>query len=175
MTNIEEIIGEAKPPERTATICTRGDLQAEHERLELIVATAKVPAVAETVGGNSEAIAAAERQQELRALMRSHERTFTFRALDPLAWADLRGESPSGKDLPPTEQFRLAYEYAVKVVAACCIDPKMSQEQAGRLLSVISEGQRNKLFSTAWAVNIGDVDIPFSVRGSVLAPPTDET
>ena len=82
---------------------------------------------------------------------------FTFRGLSAKERSDMIAAHPSANDgeawnvdtLPPA------------LVAACCVDPVMSPEQAADLMNRLSEGDRAALFNAAWSVNYERSPVPF--------------
>jgi hypothetical protein len=97
--------------------------------------------------------------------------TFTVESVGSTAWRRLVAEYPPPVD--DTEGWRWDYErFPPAALAASCVDPKMSEDQAIALAERLSDGQWAKLFSAVLAVNVGD-DIPKFALG-IAGPPTSE-
>lgn len=67
--------------------------------------------------------------------------------------------------------------FAPALVAACCIDPVMTLEQAETIWASWSEATTFLLFGKAWEVNEGKVKVPFSRRstGKMRGSPQSST
>lgn len=160
--DIEDIIGEAAPPQASVTICVRGDLVATWERLhaEFKVASDVAPSLAEP----SPRSKIGAQLRELDEQMQAAQRTFVFQALPAPEYSALMAKYPpkgartGGYD---PETFR------GPLVAASSLDPAMSEEQVGRLFAKLSRGQIEALGDAAYEANQGGLDIPFD--GAVYA------
>jgi hypothetical protein len=173
--DIESIIDEAEPPESSVTLCLKGSLVAQYEALDAQLREAmKEQAAAE--GGQSLAGTDTSRTDPLvaamtvlREQMLAYERAFTFRAMPPLTFANLRSGMPAKTEEQTAEAFTAEYHsWVCKVIAAACADPQMSPEQADRLSQRLSDAQWRKLRDGAWLVNAEAQDVPFSAAVSVL-------
>lgn len=60
--------------------------------------------------------------------------------------------------------------FAPALIAACCVDPVMTIEQAETVWSTWSEAATFLLFSKAWDVNEGKVKVPFFARSTGKTP-----
>lgn len=164
MTDITEIIGRIRRPERTVTIPLRGDLLAEWDELE----QALDDAAAEQSTSLAEASPSrgiAERMDALRGEIRESEQTFRFRGLTDRALSDLTAKHPprDGKDETWNPET-----FVPALIAACAVDPAMTPEQATALISELHRASANKLFGGAWYASTGAVDVPFSERASEI-------
>lgn len=169
MSNIDEIIASTKPVEKSVTVCVRGDLNVKIEELERELASVKdwKPA---SLADASPARALAEQIEATREEMQQHEHVFRFRAQSAKAWSDLLAKHPprKGRD----EAFN-PETFGVACVAACAVDPEMTEEQAGKLADVLNQGQWDDLTSAAWTANVRSVDIPFSLAASAILRSTE--
>lgn len=177
MANIDDILATAKLPERSVPLCLRGDLQATFEELERRLEGVRERD--ETTGaggklanpsGSDEARELAQQIQDLREEMRQATVAFRFRALTRREWSNLLakhktgdGDGDEGPDLIKNYDWETL---GPVMVAACCIDPAMSTEQAGELADKVTDRQWDLLCGAAVTVNKVDVDIPFSVAAS---------
>jgi hypothetical protein len=166
--DIESIIDEAEPAQTAVTICVKGNLRAEYERLEVQLADVG-NAVTSLAGGPGTEIAA--RMNELREQMKTYERTFVLRAVTPRrAWRNLLAKRPvKTPDMDDEAYLDLYHPWVCAVVAASALDPPMKPEQVERLADKLSDGDWQKLANAAWRVNDDSSEIPFSVAASVLS------
>jgi hypothetical protein len=178
--DIKAMLADAHLPERTVPICLRGDLVAEHERLERKLEEAQ-RRPADSLEGNGvgelvDAIMALEgRMQEATV-------NFRLRALPKPAWRALVVGHPPRKtdegDPHPEDLAGFNTEtFFDAITRACLVDPVVDDEawelmagDTGRL----TDRQLGRLADAAWTVNRGDVDIPFSRAASLARRSTDK-
>jgi hypothetical protein len=167
--DIESIIDEAEPAQTAVTICVKGSLKAEYERLETQLADVGHAVTNLAGGGPGSEIAA--RMVELREQMKAHERTFTLRAVTPRrAWRNLQAKRPvKTPDMDEDAYGDVYHPWVCSVVAASAVDPAMTPEQVERFADRLSDGDWGKLANAAWKVNDSSSEIPFSVAASVLS------
>ncbi len=160
-TGIEDVIGAAKLPEHTVRLCLRGDLAAEHERLdaELEALRGWEPS---SIADEDPRRELAERVQAVEAEMADSETVFTFRALGRRKYRELidAHPDPKGEGLFNVDTFPPA------LIAASCVDPVMTAVDAERLFDVLNAGQVETLFMGAYIVNEGPTKVPFSKAAS---------
>jgi hypothetical protein len=168
---IAEILSQVKRPEKTVPICLAGDLQAEFEDLERDLQVARDTQPGEGTlagGGNPLATTLAQQIMELRERMREHTRVFRFRGLPRKEFSDLVAEHPPN-DEDKDGGADVDWEtFAVALVAACCVEPEMTKEEAGQLADALTQAQWDSLFTAAYSVNKRDVDVPFSFAASAV-------
>lgn len=158
------LIASARRRESTYRLCLRGDLLAEHERLERELEAA-------TQGGASAAtlstIAAdlAADVTRVEGEIAASTVTLTFRALPRREWELLLDSHPARADR--TEAFNVS-TLPVALVAASLADPTMTAGEVEELFDVLNEGQRDGIFAAAWSVNTEATAVPFSERASVV-------
>lgn len=173
MTDIKAMLTDAKLPERTVPICLRGDLVAEHEQLERRLEDANRRAV-DSLAGNG----AGELIDQLEALqgeMRDSTVIFRLRALPKSKWRALVAQHPprqddDGKPIPEDVANGANLETLLDaIVRACLVEPEIDDDtwalmagDDGRL----TDRQLGSLADAAWAVNRGDVSVPFSLAVS---------
>lgn len=166
MTDINDLIDEARLPRASVAVCLRGDLRARWDELHTQFNAA--PAVGGSLADPSPRRALAAQLEELRAELTANEVTFTFEALPGPEFSRLLAAHPGkGADTVDLDTFTPA------LMAACCIDPKMDAEQAGRLLGKLSAAAGDRLSEAAWAVNRKAVDVPFDVSVYVATSADD--
>jgi len=165
--DIESIIDDTEPATASVTICIKGALRAEYDRLETQLGTT----ASNSLAGDTTNRAVAERMAELVEQMRAAERTFNLRAVTPRrAWRNLTAKRPlKTPDLDDDAYADLYHPWVCGIVAASAVDPVMTPEQAERLADRLSDGDWQKLANGAWSVNDDSRGIPFSVAASVLS------
>lgn len=154
MTSIEDLIDEARLPRKTVLVCTRGDLRARWDELHARFKAA--PVAGGSLGEPSPRHALGVELEELRAEMATHEVPFTFEALPGPEFSELLLAHP-GKGASAVNVKTMV----PALIAACCVEPKMDVEQAGRLLSKLSAATGDLLSDAAWSVNREATDVPF--------------
>jgi hypothetical protein len=160
MGTIDDIIASATLREETATVCVAGDLNAQHETAEKALRAIGdwVPA---KMGEEDPRTALAATVTDLEARMAAHEHTFRFRSLPWKAFRKLRRDHTPDSGILDSDAFVPA------LILACAADPTFTDlAQVEQLLDVLSEGQVDRLFTAAWAANVGSADIPKSVLAS---------
>lgn len=164
--SIEDVLAQARPKATTVRVCLRGDLLAEHDRLEAELAEVRRqdalsnrPSTAAEVAGRIEA---------LQAQIEASSVQFTFHAVGQKRWTDLLVEHP------PSEEDReegAAFDrrtFPVAALAASCVEPAMTQEQAARLYEVCNFGQWEQLWGACIAANVEGTSVPFSFAASAV-------
>lgn len=167
--DIEAIIDEVETPETSVTLCLKGKLVAEYERLDAQLAGVDVQVT--NLAGDSAASEITGRMAELRDEMLAHGHVFTFRAVTPPAvWRRFMAKQPvKGDDVGDDEYADLRHAWLCEMVSLSAADPVMNPEQVGRLVDKLSAGQWSKLANAAWSLNDDSQRIPFSVAASALS------
>lgn len=167
MASIEEILARAKPRAEVATICLAGDLRVEHTRLSAELEQLQTRAVGRKMtDGSGEMLTVAGRIQELEAEMAKAMQEFRFNGISEADLDALRDR------FPPREGKREAWNVVAAgpaLVAACGVEPAMTEAQAESLRKSLAQGDWDTLVEAAWsATSSRDQSVPFSVRASVL-------
>ncbi|MFE4697291.1 hypothetical protein ACFRIC_09375 [Streptomyces sp. NPDC056738] len=160
----EEILARAKPREKTVMVCLAGDLAGEAERLQDELSRVSEDWEPEDLTDVHPGRAIAEQLKTVLAQARASEEPFTFRYIGDRAYSDLVAAHPSDS---PQEMFD-SVTFPRALVAASCVQPKMTEEQVVELFEVINEGEIKKMFDAAWDVHNASDVIPFSVAASAL-------
>lgn len=162
--DIDDVLAEATPVRATAAICVRQDLVARHADLEQNLATAR--AFDLTRNEEPTAPAIAEQIGELEDEIERFTRVFEFEALGNRAWADLH------RDHPPRDGERGNYSpetFPAAAIAASCVAPRMTYDQAKELEAKLNFGQWELLWQAVLAANVdGGVDRPKSLAAIAL-------
>lgn len=161
---VDDVLGFAELPERTASICLKANLQGEYDRLReelgtLVDATGDVIDTAErTAGEKSPAGRAQEISDRMIELRREMERFMwhvTFRAMPSDDWASFTKRfQPKGPKADHADFYnRLVCETAVSV--------PIDAEQMKKLRAKLSPAAISKLIQTAMqACTVGGLDVP---------------
>lgn len=165
-----DILATAKPARRSVFIHLAGDLLARRDELEAqIEEAARLERAAVRTGDDQPDRALADASptdtlvDELRDVLdrlRASRTRFTFQVLPRSRWDALRKQHEVAEGKVDFEAM------SIPLVAACCVDPVMTEDEVTALFEVLNLDQRQKLFEGAWAVNTGAVDVPFSPAGS---------
>lgn len=164
MASIEDILAEATPRERTVKVCIRGDLAGRMEELQDALAQTSTDWEPSGLHDVHPGRALAEEMKTLREQIRAAERPFTLRYIGDKAYSDLMAAHPGTND---SEAFN-SETFPRALIAASCVEPVMSEEQAAQLFEKINEGEIKKLFDAAWDVHNSSDMIPFSLAASAL-------
>lgn len=171
MADFAEILSAVKLPEKTLPLCLRGDLVAEWESLERQLQAAQT-ANADSLAGRGDAHQLAERMQAIRDEMRAHEHVFRFRGKSAQEYSDLQAKHPA---TPQQREQGLDLNWdtwPTALIAACCVDPAMSEDQAAELRNAVSDAQWDAMYVAALAVNRQVVDVPNSDSVSAILAAT---
>lgn len=170
MASIDDILGQMKLPERIYNLCVRADLRAEWEQAEKALAVAELEARDSLAGMSAAGKALAKKLRELEAEMEQYAAPIRLRALTYRGLSDLLAAHPPRED--KDEPSFNTDTFGVGLLAACAVDPVMSEEQAGQLIDGLTHGQWDDLFNTLWSLNRSGVDIPKSRRASAALQAT---
>jgi len=165
--SIDVFLGGYKPPRRSVYVTQRADLLEEQGRLQKAVAVA----IRDDMSSNKGPTAPKLRSElsQIEDEIRESEFEFTFEALGSQEYTKLKAaHPPSAKDRKNRLDFN-SDTFPQRLIAACCVEPEISAEQAEQLLSTLTEGQVTKLWNCAIAVNVGADDAPKSVMPSAPA------
>ncbi len=164
MASIEDILAEATPRERTVKVCIRGDLAGRMEELQEQLAQTSTDWEPSDLSEVHPGRAIVEEMKALREQVKAAEVPFTLRYIGDKAYSDLMAAHPDKDD---TQAFN-SETFPRALIAASCVDPVMSEEQATQLFEKINEGEIKKLFDAAWDVHNSSEMVPFSLLASAL-------
>lgn len=159
---IEEILAAARPREAEVSLCLAGDLAADADRLAAeIDRIGSVPRT--SLADVDPRTALVAELEKVHAKMRANSAVFRFRALSRKDYSDLLAAHQS-RDA--TKEAWNLDTFPPALIAASCIEPAMTVEQAEDLFSRINQNGRDLLWSAAWRANTGEVRVPFSLAAS---------
>lgn len=172
--NIDDLLAQAKPAERTIRLCLRGDLQAAWEQLDHDRAKAQAEDRSDSLAG-SPATAIARQMQDLAEQMEAATVTFRLRALPRKAYQALVAAHPprrgpdGGVVADDAEHDLNTATFWEPLIKATTVEPDLTEGHWERLLGeILSDRQFEQLAIAALAACRGNVDIPFSSAASVL-------
>lgn len=168
--SLKELLADAKLPRRIVSVCLRGDLTAEVQRIEdelQETQTSSAPARLSD-GGRDEVLA--QQLEDLRTQMLDESIELELEARSALAWRSLKSKHPVGANPSPTDNVLGADStpFFNEAVRASIISPKVDDEDWEHLTAVLSEGEWSKLVEAVYALNEVPVDIPFSQRAYAI-------
>lgn len=164
---VEDVLASARLVERTASICLRADLTAEHDRVlselgTLVTPSGEILGDDEEAGMDAQSNASrarelADRLQVLKREMRASMWHVRFQAMASDEWTTFKKLWwPKGKD-PDMTEFR------TKIVAACAVEPPITEDQMKQLRKKLTSSQIVTLSDTAFdACTAGGLDVPKS-------------
>jgi hypothetical protein len=170
--NFKTMLAEAKLPERTVQVCLRGDLVAEHEQLNEQLELLEKKAVDSLAGNGGAELAAGI--DALEAEMRDNSYPFRLRALSKSAYRSFKADFPPriGEDGEVNKRDQ-AFDFDAEagfepLLRMSLVDPDLDDEEWAHLLETLTERQFDDLAGTAWILNRGEIDVPFSRAASRL-------
>lgn len=143
-----------------ARVLLDGSLLDEHARLEAALAKAMKDDVLENrlpaAPGLTEQIQALEQRID------DEQKIFVFEGIGQYAWQNLAADNG-----PTKEQRAAGYDmnpelFAPKALAASCVDPALSEDDAAWLMLNLDVAEWDRLFSACLTANIGERDRPKS-------------
>lgn len=173
-------IDQARPAERTVSVCLAGDLVAEIEALER--RAAELAAGPDT--SSKEGDPRTDTVEQIRALqerMRAATRDVRLRRLPARAYRELRAKHPPRRDgdTPDQGDVNVSFNretFFTALIPACAVDPVLTPQQWEVLLDEddgpLSYGQIMELADAAYKVNEFEVSVPFSPAALLTNPDT---
>lgn len=153
MASIEDVLAGIRPVEQTVRVCLRGDLSAQIEELRGRWQDAASDNITGMAGPDAavlyDQIALLEQESA------ESEQEFLLRAMGATAWRRLVAEHPPDGD--DVDAWRWDLEtFPPAALAASCVDPPMTVDQATTLADMLSNGQWGKLWGACLTVNVGE-------------------
>lgn len=172
MATFEEIKARATLATRVVPLCLAGELVEEHAQLERQLA--ELPVATSLAGtGKPELV---EKLEAVRQRMVDASVDFHMRALPARPWGlfysgqPARGENETDEDFEPR-----MFAWQADLVSRSCVNPVMTADEVAELVDVIHARSWALLYSGAFMVNMGGIDVPNSVAVSDLIPGTEQT
>lgn len=162
MASIEEILEKATPRVEFVRVCIDGNLLGEHTRLSQELEDASKRSAGSKLSGSAEARAIAEQLVQVEADMEKAKVPFKFGGIGPVQLGKLTGRFP-GKGSAAWDPEA----GAAALIAACALDPVMTEAQAEALCEKVAGGA-SELFAAAWRACNEATNVHPSVRASAL-------
>lgn len=171
----KEILAGARLPRRIVSVCLRGDLTVEAQRIEDELETVQTSAGPARLsdGGRDEELA--KHLERLRAEMLAESVELELEARSASAWRSLKAKHPLPATPTPTDSVLGADStpFFNEAVRASIVSPSVDDADWERLTTVLSEGEWSKLVEAVYALNEVPVSIPFSSRAyAILQTPS---
>lgn len=171
MTTFKDKLKAARLPERSVSICLRGDLTADFEAAEReLKAAQEATADSKEAGGVGPII---ERIDALRAEMIEHTEEFRIRAMPGPDFHAFKAAHPPRTDDEGNlnaADAQLGFNidtFFDGLLKASVISPELDEGDWTALLAVLTDRQYNSLTDAAWFVNRNEVKTPFSSAASL--------
>jgi hypothetical protein len=169
MRDFKTMIKNAKLPERTISVCLRGDLVADHEEAERALEQAQ-QRPADSLAGNGTSTLA-DRILALEEEMREQTYPFRLRALPRHEFRALMTEHPprtDGEGAREDGPFGVNRDtFFPALIRRSTIDPELDEQSWAELLDEqLTDFQFQELALGAWVLNAREVDVPFSRAAS---------
>lgn len=165
----KELLASAKLPERSVSICLRGDLVADIAELEReLEALVKDAAANRRMSSKSGQKALADQIEAKRAEMAEHTLTMRLRAMTSAKWRELVRKYPPAKD----DKTGLGVDlmrFMGEAIPASVVEPTdMDDEDWQTFNENVPPAEVTRLMSAVWEMNTQGVDIPKSLIASVV-------
>jgi hypothetical protein len=170
--SFKAMLAEAKLPEHVEPTCLRGDLKAEHERLEAELELLEKKAVDSLAGNGGGELAA--QIEALEEQMRENTYPVRLRALSRPAFRAFLADFPprldaEGKVTGLDANFGFntddGFEHLLRL---SIVDPELTDDEYADFIPKLTDSQFETLVLAALRLNRGDVDVPFSRAASRL-------
>lgn len=169
MADAEDLIANVRLPEAHVPLCLRGDLLAALSDLERRLEAAHDRDLSDSLAAGGEARRIAEQMEELHAEIRENTHVFKLRALPRHEFRALQDSHPPREDDKVDQAIGANLDtFQAPLIAACCLDPVLSLEQAETLVDIAAEAQVVELFGAALALNRSKADLPKSETASAI-------
>lgn len=153
--DLDTFLNTAAPRTDSVTVCARGDLVARHA--ELVEALREAEQGGGSLGGNSEANTVCEQIVAVEEEMKDSTQEFNLSSIGG-QWAALSIAHPPLRDQKGYDINPLTFPQAA--VAACCLSPVVTLEQANRLREILPAGEWNKIWLLAQSLNLTGMPRP---------------
>lgn len=162
MATLGELRERIAPRERAVTLATGGGLLAEHDELlaEFEAATA---AQATSLAGDPRVRDLAAALADLEARIAEQTVTIRVRAIGRNAFNRLLDAHPDPEGGPFNRDT-----FPPALVAACAVDPTLTDAEAVELADLLTDGQWDQVFDAAWTVCREVDEVPFTALASTL-------
>lgn len=165
--SVDDFLGEFEPPTVEVRVCPRADLLEQHRLLDRQLAEASTKSAGGSLAGDDTRTLADE-VTALEERIEQATRTFKFRALSRRRWRSLLGAHPPLKQHKADGLDFNPETFPVAAIAACAVEPAMTDEQAEKVADAIPLGEFEKMWAAVLQVNLGASDTPKSVLATTI-------
>lgn len=144
---VDDLLATAKHRTIEVKVCARGDLVDRHAAL----VTRLEGATADSLAPGGDAHRIATEIVEVEEEMDASTVTFTVASVPRRVWADLLVKHPPRKEDAGADHNRSTFPPAA--VAACVVDPPLTDEQATQLDATLPPGEWVKLWMAVLSLN----------------------
>lgn len=165
--SVDDFLGEFEAPTVEVPVCPRADLLEEHRRLDRELAEAgKRGDIGGLAGSGTRQLA--EQVRDLETQIEGATRTFRFRALSRRRWLALQAQHPPSKADKADGWGYNPETLPVAAIAACAVEPTMTEEQAGKLADLLPLGEFSRIWVAVNNLNLGANEAPKSVLATAI-------
>lgn len=189
--DLDTLLGEGTRPEKVVPICLLGHLQAEWDSLKAEFDAGPGPDDQAMMHERARKRKVAERMAEVEAKMRNGTVHFRLRALprrrtpdmppEQVVWRELVEAHPPRKDSdgrvdPRDEKPGVNMtSFLDSLLPVSVVEPELTGQRWEQLDARLTDSQFQELALTAWLLNRGEVDVPFSRAASMMRRLDDES
>lgn len=150
-----------------ARVLLDGSLLDEHARLEAALSKA----VKDDVMKNRlpESPGLTDEITALEARIEAEQKLFIFEGIGQYAWQNLAADNPPSKEQRAVGYDMNPHTFAPKAVAASCVEPELTEEDAEWLMLNLDVAEWDRLWVACLVANIGERDRPKSLVATVAA------
>lgn len=165
MSTLKEKLAEARRPRRIVSVCLRGDLTAEAQRIEDELRNIQQSTSPLRLGDGAGDEALAQQLEDLRTQMQAESVTFELEAFSVLRWRELKSKHPVPSEPTPTDTVlgADAVGFFNESVRAAIVEPAVDDDDWEHLTTVLTQGEWDKFVEAVYALNEEPVSIPFSL------------
>lgn len=164
--SVDDFLGEYEAPTVEVQVCPRADLLDRHRELERQLVDIGQRSNSSLADNGARRLA--EELRDLEQEMDATSRTFKFRALSRRRWRALMAAHPPLKQHKADQIDHNPETFPVAAIAACAVEPAMTEDQAQKLEDRLPLGQFQKLWGAILDVNLGVSDTPKSVLATTI-------
>ena len=169
MTDIDDLIAQARLPERTVPICVRGDLIAELEELDRQYAAVPEAGNDVRLTSGAERRRIAEQAAAVKEQMAAATIVFRLRAKDSHDWDDLlKAHPPREGNAEDTANGYNVDTFPDALIKASAVEPELTDERWAALRPKLAPVEYSRLGHAALNLNMKSVNVPFSRAASQM-------
>lgn len=164
--SIDQLLDEAQLPRRAVSVCLRGDLIAEFQRLQdQLDQHNEQKAKDKRLAGSKAGAGIAEKMEKLRDQMRASSIELTVEAFPGTEWRALKGDHPMPDEPSPHDMVVRANAQTLfnDAVPKAIVEPELTDEQWAKLDKKMPDGEFQRLVDAVYDLNESAVVVPKSL------------